>query len=86
MTKLIIFLLFFYHGNNIMEEKCMRCGHDLIIGGNIMLSDIGVADNDEDDAMVTNMTCPYCGAYYEVTDTPESEKCHYPYWLDDENK
>jgi hypothetical protein len=48
-----------------------------------MLSDIGVADCDENDAMVTNMTCPFCGAFYEVTDTPESEKSNYPYWNDD---
>ena len=63
-----------------MEQKCMRCGHDLIIGGNVMLSDIGIADCDEDDAMVTNLTCPHCGAYYEITDTPESEKPNYPHW------
>lgn len=63
-----------------MEEKCMRCGHDLIIEGNVMLSDIGAADCDEEDAMVTYMTCPHCGAYYEVTDTPDSEKPNYPYW------
>ena len=33
----------------------MRCGHDLIIGGNFMLSDIcGEELNEDDDAMVTN--------------------------------
>ena len=24
--------------------------------------------------------CPYCGARYELYDTPESEKKNYPYW------
>lgn len=62
-------------------EKCMRCGHEIIIGGNFMLSEInGEELNEEDDAMVTNAYCPYCGARYELTDTPESEKKNYPYW------
>lgn len=34
----------------------MRCGHDLIIGGNFMLSDIcGEELNEDDDAMVTKI-------------------------------
>lgn len=53
----------------------MRCGHEIIIGGNFMLSEInGEELNEEDDAMVTNAHCPYCGAGYELYDTPESEK------------
>lgn len=53
----------------------MRCGHEIIIGGNFMLSEInGEEFNEEDDAMVTNAHCPYCGAGYELYDTPESEK------------
>ena len=67
-----------------MKETCMRCGHDLILGGNFMLSDIdGEELPEEDDAMVTNATCPYCGAYYELYDTPLSERCNYPYWKED---
>lgn len=59
----------------------MRCGHEIIIGGNFMLSEInGEELNEEDDAMVTNAHCPYCGAGYELYDTPESEKKNYPYW------
>ena len=59
----------------------MRCGHEIIIGGNFMLSEInGEELNEEDDAMVTNAHCPYCGARYELYDTPESEKKDYPYW------
>ena len=62
-------------------EKCMRCGHEIIIEGNFMLSEInGEELNEEDDAMVTNAYCPYCGARYELYDTPESEKKNYPYW------
>ena len=46
-----------------------------------MLSEInGEELNEEDDAMVTNAHCPYCGARYELYDTPESEKKDYPYW------
>ena len=26
------------------------------------------------------VVCPYCGARYELYDTPESEKKNYPYW------
>jgi hypothetical protein len=64
-----------------MELKCMRCGHDLIIGGNFMLSDItGGALEEDDEARVTDASCPFCGASYELYDTPESEKKDYPYW------
>ena len=35
-------------------EKCMRCGHEIILEGNFMLSEInGEELNEEDDAMVT---------------------------------
>jgi DNA-directed RNA polymerase subunit RPC12/RpoP len=62
-------------------EKCMRCGHELIIEGNFMLSEInGEELSEEEDAMVTNAHCPHCGARYELTDTPEIEKKNYPYW------
>ena len=46
-----------------------------------MLSEInGEELSENDDAMVTYAHCPYCGARYELTDTPESEKKDYPYW------
>ena len=61
----------------------MRCGHDLIIGGNFMLSEVtGTELDEDDDAMVTNASCPHCGASYELYDTPENEKPNYPYWDD----
>lgn len=60
--------------------KCMRCEHDLILESNFMLSDFDDGINEEDDAMVTYAHCPYCGARYELTDTPQSEKIKYPYW------
>ena len=67
-----------------MEIKCMRCGHDLIIGGNFMMSDVTGENLDEDDdAMITNASCPHCGASYEWCDTPENEKPNYPYWDDE---
>ena len=58
----------------------MRCGHDLIISGNYMLSDLNEDLGEDDDAMVTNAHCPYCGASYEIVDTPQSERKNYPYW------
>ena len=59
----------------------MRCEHDLILEGNFMLSEInGEVLTEEEDTMVTYAHCPYCGARYELTDTPESEKKNYPYW------
>jgi len=59
----------------------MRCGHELIIEGNFMLSEIsGEELSEDDDAMVTYEHCPHCGARYELTETPESEKKNYPYW------
>ena len=62
-------------------ERCMRCNHELIIGGDFMLSEVvGEELAEDDDAMVTNCSCPYCGAHYEIYDTPENEKKNYPYW------
>ena len=59
----------------------MRCSHNLILQSNFMLSEINGYDLDEDDdALVTYAVCPYCGARYELTDTPQSEKKNYPYW------
>lgn len=46
-----------------------------------MLSEInGEELPEDDDAIVTYAHCPHCGARYELTDTPESEKKNYPYW------
>jgi DNA-directed RNA polymerase subunit RPC12/RpoP len=61
--------------------KCMRCDSNLILESNFMLSEInGEELSEDDDAMVTNASCPYCGARYELYDTPQSEKKNYPYW------
>ena len=49
-----------------------------------MLSEVTGTDlEDDDDAIVTNATCPFCGASYELYDTPENEKANYPYWSDE---
>ena len=62
-------------------EKCMRCAHNLILEGNFMLSEINCKElSEEEDAIVTYAQCPYCGARYELIDTPECEKKNYPYW------
>jgi hypothetical protein len=45
-----------------------------------MLSDLNEDLGEEDDTMITNATCPYCGASYEIVDTPQSERKNYPYW------
>ena len=61
--------------------KCMRCNHELIIGGNFMLSDLnGEELADDGDAMVTNASCQHCGASYEIYETPFNERKNYPYW------
>lgn len=69
---------------------CFRCKHELIISSNWMGSDIGAIEEDkaltDEDFMITSMSCPYCGAGYEVYDTPESEMCHYPYFNEDNSK
>lgn len=72
--------------------KCIRCNHELINNGNAMLSDLVVVDSQEDDAIITYMSCPFCGAEYEVTYTPEREQQNFPYWnkelidINDKNK
>ena len=46
-----------------------------------MLSDIdGEELMEDEDTMVTYAHCPYCGARYELTDTPKVERNKYPYW------
>jgi len=67
--------------NDLVMEKCWRCGHELICSSNFMLSDWGYDSLDEDDdALITEYSCPNCGAQYSVIDTPENEKKNYPYW------
>jgi len=61
----------------------MRCGHELILESNLMLSDLeGEELEESDDAMITYSHCPHCGAKYEFMDISESEKKDYPYWND----
>ena len=66
----------------MLEYKCFRCSHELILLGNHMLSDIEGDDDMStfDDAIVTIAQCPYCGASYEIMDTPESERENYDYF------
>ena len=58
-----------------MSRYCILCGTELIIGGNEMLSSIDdtIVDND-DDAIITNATCPNCQVYYEMTDATQNER------------
>lgn len=68
----------------MLGYNCFRCGHELILLGNHMLSEAEGDDtmNADDDAMITTAQCPYCGAFYEVMETPESEKENYAYFKD----
>lgn len=64
---------------------CFRCGHELIIEGNYMGSDMGDCSEDEDeDYMVTTMSCPYCGARMECADISNNQKKEYPYFQETE--
>lgn len=46
-----------------------------------MESDIDGSELEEDeDAMITEFSCPYCGASYTVRDTPKSEMKNYKYF------
>ena len=46
-----------------------------------MLSDVnGEELPDDEDTMLTNASCPHCGASYEFWDVPDCEKGEYPYW------
>ena len=60
--------------------KCFKCNHELIITGNSMLSDYYECDTEDDDTLISYMTCPNCGMQYEVTDTPKSEEKDFPYY------
>jgi len=44
--------------------NCYVCGNELIWGGDHSGADYCM---DDEDAIVTNLTCPHCGAYHEVT-------------------
>ena len=62
-----------------MGFSCFKCGHELVLESNSMLSDFEDVESC-DDYMITYASCPYCGAQYEFTDTADSEKSNYPYW------
>jgi hypothetical protein len=56
------------------KEKCWRCGKELICHGNFMISDWeGIDMNEDDDAMITDYYCPFCGMEYSITDTPRNQ-------------
>lgn len=44
--------------------NCYVCGNELIWGGDHSGADYCM---DDEDAIVTNLSCPHCGAYHEVT-------------------
>lgn len=74
-------------GVNETSYNCFRCGHQLIIGNNWMASEVGLVDEDSsDEFMVTSLTCPHCGAGYEVYDTPKSEQDNYDYFKEGEKE
>lgn len=45
----------------------------------------GIEMNEDDDAMITNYTCPFCGVEYTVTDTPRNQMKNYPYFKNRNN-
>lgn len=66
------------------KYRCFRCKHELCIDDNWMGSDLALVPDEksltDEDFMVTLMSCPHCGASYEVYDTPLSEIHNYPYF------
>lgn len=66
-----------------MSNYCMLCGSELILGGNDMISDVdeSVESLGKDDAMITNATCPKCGANYIMTDATENEQDEDPHYV-----
>ena len=44
--------------------QCYVCKTELIWGGDMPGSELGIED---DDTIVSNLTCPNCGAYHEIT-------------------
>lgn len=61
---------------------CILCGTELILGGNFMASDMDESITDEkSDAMITNATCPNCGAIYNMTDASQLERDFDPTYI-----
>lgn len=63
---------------------CFRCKHELVINDNWMGSDLALVPDEkalsDEDFMITMLSCPHCGASYEIHDTPLSEANNYPYF------
>ena len=61
--------------------RCYVCGSPLTWNSDFMKSEIyGEELNDDDDAIVRNLSCGHCGASYEVCETSENDKKNYPFW------
>lgn len=46
-----------------------------------MVSELeGVEMNEDDDTIVTEYSCPFCGLEFSITDTPISQMKNYPYF------
>lgn len=65
---------------------CFRCKHELSIDDNWLGSEVALVSDEkalsDEDFNVTLMSCPYCGAHYEVYDTPMSEAKNYQFFND----
>lgn len=66
------------------DGLCPECGHHIIWQSDFMRSEV-VGDKyglPVDDALVSNVYCPYCGASIEIIEPKPSdiEKNNYPYW------
>lgn len=46
-----------------------------------MISDWeGIEMDENDDAVITDYYCPYCGMEYSITDTPKNQMNNYQYF------
>lgn len=66
--------------------KCFICQHQLVIDDTWGAVDMGYVDEDkyltDEDYIDTLMSCPYCGATYELGKTPPSERINYPFFTE----
>ena len=61
------------------EGLCPECGRHIVWSSDFMRSEIiGDVDNEDDDALVSYVYCPYCGSFTEIIEAKPSELVRFP--------
>ncbi len=60
-----------YHG---YDGECPKCGSHIVWSSDFMRSEVWGDVEDDEDTLVSYVSCPYCGAYIELVEATDKER------------